>query len=81
LRHFLARLRRRTWCVSKTRTGLGQHLQIATLWVNYCRGITNRTACTPAQALGLLPGARRAEQLLAWRQDWGTLSPPETRSR
>src|SRR5262249_22419934 len=32
LRHFLSRLRRRTWCVSKKRDGLQSHLYIATLW-------------------------------------------------
>jgi hypothetical protein len=38
LRHFLARLRRRTWCVNKRREGLRAHLAIATLWSNYVRG-------------------------------------------
>ncbi len=70
LRHFLSRLRRRTWCVSKTRSGLERHLRIAMLWVNYCRGITNRTRTTPAQALGLMSQPMRTEQVLAWRQDW-----------
>lgn len=75
LRHFLSRLRRRTWCVSKRREWLQAHLQIAALWVNYCRGITNRTPVTPAQALGILPRPLRPEEVLAWRQDWGPLSP------
>lgn len=70
LRHFLARLRRRTWCVSKRRKALQGHLDIAALWVNYCRGITNRTGVTPAQALGIVPRACRAEEVLAWREDW-----------
>lgn len=70
LRHFLSRLRRRSWCVSKTRAGLERHLQIAALWINYCRGITNRTTTTPAMALGLLKEPRRSEQVLDWRQDW-----------
>jgi len=74
LRHFLSRLRRRTWCVSRTRAGLEKHLRIATLWVDYCRGITNKTRTTPAQALGLIDAPRRPEQLLGWRQDWGKLS-------
>jgi transposase-like protein len=73
LRHFLARLRRRSWCVSKRRLRLQQHLQIATLWVNYCRPITNRTGITPAQALGLAPRRWREEEVLAWREDWGRL--------
>jgi hypothetical protein len=75
LRHFLSRLRRRTWCVSKRARGLDAHLRIASLWVNYCRGITNRTGVTPAQALGLVPRPLREEEVLAWRQDWGALSP------
>lgn len=69
LRHFLARLRRRSWCISKTRESLRQHLQIAALWMNWCRGITNRTRTTPAQALGLAPRPYREEEVLAWRQD------------
>lgn len=73
LRHFLARLRRRSWCVSKRRLRLQQHLQIATLWMNYCRPITNRTGTTPAQALGLSPRRWREEEVLAWREDWGRL--------
>jgi hypothetical protein len=75
LRHFLARLRRRTWCVSRKRIWLQAHLQIAAVWSNFCRGITNRTRITPAQALGIEPRALRPEQILAWRQDWGRLSP------
>jgi hypothetical protein len=75
LRHFLARLRRRTWCVSKTLRHLQAHLEIAALWVNYCRGITRRTRVTPAQALRLVRRPYRLEEVLAWRQDWGCLSP------
>ncbi len=75
LRHFLSRLRRRTWCVSKRREGLRAHLAIATMWSNYVRGITNRTRTTAAQALGVARRAYRPEEVLAWRQDWGRLSP------
>lgn len=75
LRHFLSRLRRKTWCVSKRRAGLRAHLAIATLWSNYVRSITNRTRTTAAQAVGVARQAYRAEQVLAWRQDWGRLSP------
>jgi hypothetical protein len=70
LRHFLARLRRRSWCVSKRRSGLERHLVVATLWSNYCRGITNRTGTTPAQALGVAPRPFRVEEVLGWREDW-----------
>lgn len=75
LRHFLSRLRRRTWCVSKRREGLRAHLAIAMLWSNYVRGITNRTRTTAAQAVGVARRAYRPEETLAWRQDWGRLSP------
>jgi transposase-like protein len=78
LRHFLSRLRRRTWCVSKKRECLRQHLAIATLWSNFCRGITNRTHTTPAQAIGVASRPYRAEEVLGWRQDWAELSPPLT---
>jgi len=70
LRHFLSRLRRRTWCVSKRRGALQGHLHIAALWSNWCRGITNRTPITPAQALGLAARPYRAEEILAWRRLW-----------
>lgn len=70
LRHFLSRLRRRTWCVSKTRAALDAHLRIAMLWANYVRGITNKTRTTPAQALGLAERPLRIEDVLAWRQHW-----------
>jgi transposase-like protein len=75
LRHWLSRLRRRSWCVSKRRAELAHHLAIAALWANYCRGITNRTTTTPAQALGLTDRPYRPEELVGWRQDWGPLSP------
>lgn len=75
LRHFLSRLRRRSWCISKKREDLQRHLSIAALWSNYSRGITNRTKVTPAEALGLVPRALRPEELLSWRQDWGARSP------
>jgi hypothetical protein len=75
LRHFLARLRRRTWCVSKKRACLQAHLRIAALWSNYCRGITRRTRTTPAQSVAAARRIYRPEEVLAWRQDWGPLSP------
>jgi hypothetical protein len=75
LRHFLARLRRRTWCVSKKRACLQAHLRIVTLWSNFCRGITHRTRTTPAQSVAAARRRYRPEEVLAWRQDWGPLSP------
>jgi hypothetical protein len=59
--------------VSKRRLRLQQHLEVAALWVNYCRPITNRTKTTPAEALGLSPRRYREEEVLAWREDWGRL--------
>jgi len=67
LRHFLSRLRRRSWCVSKRAVRLKGHLDIAALWVNYVRGITNRTKTTPAQALGISRRGYSIEEVLAWR--------------
>jgi hypothetical protein len=69
LRHFLSRLRRRSWCVSKKAARLKDHLDIATVWINYVRGITNRTRTTPAVALGVAPRKYRFEGILAWKQD------------
>jgi hypothetical protein len=37
---------------------------------NYCRGMTNRTPRTPAQAAGVAPRAYRPEEVPGWRQDW-----------
>ena len=74
LRHFLSRLRRRSWCVSKLGARLRNHLDIATVWVNYSRGITNRTRTTPAEALRVAPGRYRIEEILAWRQDSGEVA-------
>ena len=55
--------------MSKRRAALAAHLDIAALWINYARGITNRTRTTPAQALGIAPRAYRAAELIAWRQN------------
>jgi hypothetical protein len=70
LRHFLGRLRRRTWCVSRRGRWLQGHLAIAALWMNYCRGITNRTGVTPAMGVGVAERMYRVEEVLGWRQDW-----------
>ena len=69
LRHFLSRMRRRSWCVSKRRSKLACHLDISMVWTNYARGITNRTRTTPAQALQVVPKRYRIEEILSWRQD------------
>jgi transposase-like protein len=75
LRHFMSRLRRRSWCVSKKKAKLACHLDIAKVWTNYARGITNKTRTTPAQALGVAPRRYRIEEILSWRQDSCEVEP------
>jgi hypothetical protein len=75
LRHFLSRLRRRSWCVSKKGARLQTHLDIATVWINYVRGITNRTKTTPAEALRVAPRKDRFEEILSWKQDLDAAEP------
>lgn len=70
LRYCLARLRRRTWCVSKRRGWLDLALHMYVGWFNYCRGITNKTAVSPAEAMGLARHRLHPRQWLGWRQDW-----------
>jgi hypothetical protein len=75
MRHFQSRLRRRSWCVSKKAARLKDHLDMATVWINYVRGITNRTKTTPAEALGVAPKKYRFEEILSWKQDLGDAAP------
>ena len=70
LRYCLARLRRRTWCVSRLRAWLQLALDVYSAWFNYCRGITIKTPVSPAQALGLASRKLRITEWLSWRQDW-----------
>ena len=70
LRYCLARLRRRTWCVTRLRNWLQLALNMYTGWFNYCRGVTIRTAVSPAQAIGLAIRKLEATEWLSWRQDW-----------
>jgi transposase-like protein len=70
LRYCLARLRRRTWCVSRNRRWLELALSMYTGWFNYCRGITIKTRVSPAQALGLARAKLAIADWLGWRQDW-----------
>ena len=84
LRYCLARLRRRSWCVTKRRIWLERALDMYTAWFNYCRGITIRTRTSPAQALGLAKRRLAIREWLSWRQDWhaaGRLLPPPLRTR
>jgi hypothetical protein len=73
VRHFLSRLRRRSWCVSKKGARLACHLDIMTVWVDYARGITNRTKTTPAEALHVAPMRYRIEEILSWQADMSGL--------
>lgn len=82
VRYCLARLRRRSWCVTRRRAWLQKALDVYSAWFNYCRGITIRTSTTPAQAMGLAHGRLSPQQLLSWRQDWhnaGRILPPGLR--
>ncbi len=83
LRYCLARLRRRSWCVTKRRVWLERALDMYAGWLNYCRGITIRTRTSPAQALGLAKRRLSIDEWLSWRQDWhasGRLLPPPLRT-
>jgi len=70
LRYCLARLRRRTWCVTRLRAWLQLALDLFAAWFNYCRGITIKTCVSPAQALGLASRKLKTTEWLSWRQDW-----------
>ena len=70
LRYCLARLKRRTWCVSKRRAWLKKALDMYATWFNYCRGITNRTRVSPAQQVGIANRKLTESEWLSWRQDW-----------
>lgn len=70
LRYCLARLRRRSWCVSRQRIWLQMALDMYAGWFNYCRGITIKTKVSPAQALGLAGRRLNVTEWLSWRQNW-----------
>ena len=70
LRYCLARLRRRSWCVTRVRAWLQHALDLYSAWFNYCRGITIKTRISPAQALGLASRKLKTTEWLSWRQDW-----------
>ena len=70
LRYCLARLRRRSWCVTRLRAWLQLALDLYAAWFNYCRGITIKTPISPAQALGLASRKLKTTEWLSWRQDW-----------
>jgi len=70
VRYGLARLRRRTWCISRRRGWLEWALHAWAGWFNFCRGITIKTTTSPAMALGLARRRLRLTEWLSWRQDW-----------
>ncbi len=72
----LGRLRRRTWLVSKKREYLRTHMQMFTVYRNYIRVRFNsdKSDCSSASVLGLLPRPLTFEEVTRWRQDWGALS-------
>jgi len=79
VRYCLARLRRRTWCVTRRRCWLELALHAYAGWFNFCRGITITATASPAQALGLAHRRMDVSEWLSWRQDWpnaGRILPP-----
>lgn len=71
------RLRRKSWLVSKLAKWLSGQLAIFTVFRNYVRRRFNRDRAhqTPAKWLGLLPRQLSPDEVVGWRQDWGTRSP------
>lgn len=68
----VARLRRRTWCVSKRGDRLQAQLAMWVAYRNYHRNRFNRDrSLTPAMLCGFVPRPLSKQEMLAWRQDWG----------
>jgi transposase-like protein len=67
MRDGISRLVRRSWCASKLRSKLELHFWVWAVYRNYIRGITVKTATTPAQALGITSTAWTKNQLTRWR--------------
>ena len=70
VRYCLARLKRRTWCITRRRGWLERALAVYASWFNYCRGITNKTRTSPAQAVGIAHSRLTESDWLSWRQAW-----------
>ena len=68
------RLRRRTWLVTKIGKYLNAQLAYFVTFRNYLRRRFNYDEQTPAEMLGFVPCRMRKEQLLSWRQNWGSES-------
>ncbi len=75
LREKLSRLRRESWLVSKRRKFLNLHLALYSAWRNWVKPRTNRDKRSPGMILGFAPRRLRHEEVVAWRQDWGLMSP------
>jgi transposase-like protein len=67
MRDGISRLVRRSWCVSKLRSRLELHFWVWVAYRNYIRGITVKTATTPAQAMGVARFAWTKSRLTRWR--------------
>jgi hypothetical protein len=75
------RLRRRSWLVSKKRSLLNLHLNIFIVHKNYIRVRFTDEKKTPAQLEGFTERPLRPEEVLSWRQSWGTRFSIHPRSR
>ena len=71
-----ARLRIRSWLVSKRGRQLEQQLVLERCWRNFCWRRFNRDGFerTPAVEIGLLPRRLATAEVVRWRQDWGARS-------
>ncbi len=70
-RDLMGRLHRRSWLVSKERRYLDAHLALWMVHRNYVRPWRNGERDTPAAKLGLVDRRMTAEEVVAWRQDFG----------
>ena len=70
----LSRLKRRTWCHSKSRLRLWWHLGIYLVWKNFVRRRTNKEKESAAQRAGMTGARWRLRDLVRWRLDLGEIS-------
>lgn len=81
LRDGISRLVRRSWCASKLRERLEDHLWIWVIYRNYIRGITNDDPrVTPAMAAGVCPTQLQAGEVFRWRDFPERRKPKKTAS-
>lgn len=74
VRDLMGRLRRESWLVSKKRRFLDLALQVHMAYRNLVRRRFNYDEASPAQLLGFVPRRLTPEEVLSWRQIWGTRS-------